>query len=67
MKISLGYPVQKDVEMMTEGRIRQEFMCISWIPACGLKSRERSGRNIDISFRESVKKIAVSYFTGVMN
>lgn len=42
-------------------------MCISWIPACGLKSREGSGKNIERGFRESVKKRAVSHFTGVMN
>lgn len=63
----LGLSCPEDVEMMTEGRIRQEFMCVSWIPGYGLKSREGSDGNIEIRFKESVKKRAVSYFTGVMN
>jgi len=34
-----------------EGRIRQEFMRISWIPAYRLKSREGKGRNTELGLK----------------
>ena len=50
-----------------EGRIRQEFMHISWVPACRLKSREGMGRNIELGFGESIGNRTMLYLTGVMD